>query len=129
MQKQELNRMTGGGQAELFGDPLDLVEEKKRLEAEYKAAARFFKLQDGEMATLKFTGKVYRGTNSFGNESVYFELEEKNDKGENKLFSVGAKSGIVPKLIEQLISGNLELNLMRAGTGTNTQYTIVRSRS
>ena len=120
--------MTGGGQAELFGDPLDLVEEKKRLEAEYKAAAHFFKLQDGEMATLKFTGKVYRGTNSFGNESVYFELEEKNDKGENKLFSVGAKSGIVPKLIEQLISGNLKLNLMRAGTGTQTQYTVVKQK-
>jgi hypothetical protein len=117
------------GQRELFGEPLDLVAEKQRIDAERSAAGRFFKLQDGELAAMDFTGKVYRATNTFGNESVYFELTATNDKGEHKLFAVGAKSGIVPKLIEQLMNGTLHLNLMRAGSGTQTQYTIVRSKA
>lgn len=116
------------GQEQLFGEPLDLVAEKQRIDAERSAMARYFKLQDGEMAQLDFTGKVYRAKNSFGNESVYFELEGTNDKGEHKLFAVGAKSGIVSKLIEQLMEGNLHLMLMRAGSGTQTQYTIVKQK-
>ena len=116
------------GQEQLFGEPLDLNAEKQRIDAERNAMGRFFKLQDGEMAQMDFTGRIYRATNTFGNESVYFEMEGTNDKEEHKLFAVGAKSGIVPKLIEQLISGNLHLTLMRAGSGTQTQYTIVKQK-
>lgn len=120
--------MAENTQSQLFSEPLDLVAEKQRIDAERNAMGRFFKLQDGEMAQMDFTGKVYRATNTFGNESVYFELDATNDKGEHKLFAVGAKAGIVPKLIEQLIEGNLSLTLMRAGSGTQTQYTIVKQR-
>jgi hypothetical protein len=116
------------GQEQLFGEPLDLIAEKQRIDAERSAMGRYFKLQDGEMAQMDFTGKIFRATNTFGNESVYFELEGTNDKDEHKLFAVGAKSGIVPKLIEQLIDGNLHLTLMRAGSGTQTQYTIVKQK-
>ncbi len=115
-------------QKQLFGEPLDLVAERQKIEAERNAASRFFRLQDGEIAAMDFTGKVYRATNIFGNESVYFELEGTTEQGEPKMFAVGAKSSIVPKLIEQLISGNLHLSLMRAGIGTQTQYTIVRQK-
>lgn len=114
------------GQNSLFGEPLDLVAELERIEAERNAATRFYKLQDGDLAALNFTGKVFKAVNAFGNEIAYFELVGKNDKGEHKLFAVGSKSSIVPKLIEQLISGNLNITLMRVGTGTQTQYTIVR---
>ena len=116
------------GQEQLFGEPLDLIAEKQRIDAERSAMGRYFKLQDGEMAQMDFTGKIFRATNTFGNESVYFELEGTNDKDEHKLFAVGAKSGIVPKLIEQLIDGNLHLTLMRAGSGTQTQYTLVKQK-
>lgn len=112
----------------LFGEPVDLAEEKHRLDAEQKANARFFKLEDGEMAEMNFTGKVYHATNNFGKECVYFELQETNDRGEHKMFSVGVRSGIVPRLVEQLLSGNLKLTLMRAGTGTQTQYTVVKQK-
>lgn len=115
-------------QGELFGEPLDLNKERERLEAERQAVARFYKLQDGEMATLKFTGKVYRAENAFGNETVYFELTDENERGQHKLFSTGAKSSIVPKLFDLILGGQLEVTLMRAGSGTQTQYTVVKQK-
>lgn len=113
---------------EILGEPLDLVAEKQKMDAERDANGRFFKLDDGELSNLNFTGKVYRAINAFGTESVYFELEEQNEKGEHKLFGVGAKSGIVPQIIEQLITGKLHFPIMRTGIGTNTKYTIVKQK-
>ncbi len=115
-------------ETDFLGTPLDLMAEKERIEKERQAVSRFVKLQDGELVTLHFTSKVYRGTNSYGNDAIYFELEELNDKGEHKLFSVGAKNSVVSKIISQLLEGNKAITIMRAGTGTNTQYTIVKNR-
>jgi hypothetical protein len=116
------------GQEKLFGEPLDLVAERSRIEAERNAVSRYVKLQDGEMSVLTFTGRVFRAQNTFGSESVYFELVDVNDKNEHKLFSVGSKASIVPKLIEAIMNGEMSQNIMRAGIGLQTQYTIVKQR-
>ncbi len=110
---------------EYKGEEIDIEQTRAELTTEREAQNRFLKIGNGEIAELHLTGKAYKKTNSFGKTQIDFELEDKNKKGEFKLFSLGAYNTCVQELFEAILNGSKSVKVMRTGMGTKTSYIVV----
>lgn len=108
------------------GEQIDIVQARAELAAEREAQNRFLKIGSGEVAELHLTGRAFKKTNVYGRTQIDFELEEKNARGELKLFSLGAYNNCVQELFEAILNGSRNMKIKRSGTGTKTAYTIVK---
>lgn len=114
----------------------ELDADFKRSEEEAKKNSRFRQIASGKTAMLVFTGKVFKrvstGTDDKGiaykSDKIDFELvdiiPDGNDKGKNKIFSMGAKNKTVKEIIANLKSGQKTMNVSRQGEGKSTKYSV-----
>ena len=92
--------------------------------------AKYIKLKDKEQITIKLTGRTRFYMKTFDSspeaKKMYdFELEEKNSKGENKIFSISSVNPACGELLRAIEQKKLNVTIKRAGISKATTYMII----
>ena len=105
----------------------ELQKEMDDAKRENQKNSRFRVIELGKLVILHFSGKVFeRDAQINGNatKKLDFELEDKTPDGQNKVFSIGSKSGTARQIISFLRAGKKVLSISREGEGTSTRYAV-----
>lgn len=93
-------------------------------------SAKYIKLKDKEQITIKLTGRTRFYMKTFESspeaKKMYdFEIEEKNSKGENKIFSISSVNPACGELLRAIEQKKFTVTIKRVGTNKATTYMII----
>ena len=93
-------------------------------------SAKYIKLKDKEQITIKLTGRTRFYMKTFESspeaKKMYdFEIEEKNSKGENKIFSISSVNPACGELLRAIEQKKLTITIKRVGTQKATTYMVI----
>ena len=93
-------------------------------------SAKYIKLKDKEQITIKLTGRTRFYMKTFESspeaKKMYdFEIEEKNSKGENKIFSISSVNPACGDLLKAISQKKLTVTIKRIGTQKATTYMVI----
>ena len=105
-------------------------EDQKQNDEARAQSAKYVKLKDKEQITIKLTGRTRFYSKTFESspeaKKMYdFELEEKNSKGENKIFSISSVNPACGELLRAIEQKKLNVTIKRAGISKATTYMII----
>ena len=105
-------------------------EDQKQNEEARAQSAKYVKLKDKEQITIKLTGRTRFYSKTFESspeaKKMYdFELDEKNSKGENKIFSISSANPACGELLTAITKKQFEITIKRVGTAKATTYIII----
>ena len=105
-------------------------EDQKQNDEARAQSAKYVKLKDKEQITIKLTGRTRFYSKTFESspeaKKMYdFELEEKNSKGENKIFSISSVNPACGDLLKAISQKKLTVTIKRIGTQKATTYMVI----
>lgn len=107
--------------------------DKEQSQKDREENAKFVKLKDKEQTQFVLTGrtrfyeKTFEGTPE-AKKMYDFELQEKNAKGENKIFSLSSSNPACGELLSAIQRKEFQITIKRIGLAKATTY-MVLSRS